>query len=577
MVKLFKLTLVLILIVFTYSETNAQKLIRENVIDGNHRKGKIYNLGQDRLMIIKEHIGITYAYTIYFLQNGSIIKEKYMDARILGKVSINSSDVRIFNFTLYDDVNWLVSIERMSFDFSGNQLSIEDFPMYDFDICYPYEGIKIGFIPDGYCFFDCEDRLFTMKKYAAESYLYTVPTNLEFKETYLNELLTQYKNYEDYYIITNNSKKIYSVLGEEYFFSVVDSIELDTIAFLSHFKDNRLVAVTEDDILIYNNDLLEISKVGLPEDFVPAFVNHDSLYLYKRDTTFDNENELTSPHTLMSFNLNTMEIMDTFQLEACIYHILDLKISGDTAFILGRTKSNHQLTLQTWDLSQSQELDHSYIDLKLLDYEITSQTISPFSNNRYRMLASGNISFKYEVVNDSLPPPPPITLVPVNSQDNNTPVIMHAGEEVEIKHRFYSERFSFTDAGDSIIFIPDCVHFFGLNSHLDINLQNSRLCIEIKFPASTLSTSVQYSGEKWSFYPNPAAENIHINLEKIQQRPIKILVLNLHGKLINAHLLNPGESNQSIQTSDLIPGMYFIQLIDPKSGQLIDTQKLIKQ
>lgn len=88
-----------------------------------------------------------------------------------------------------------------------------------------------------------------------------------------------------------------------------------------------------------------------------------------------------------------------------------------------------------------------------------------------------------------------------------------------------------------------------------------------------ISTGIATSAlQKFEVYPNPARDYIKISIEKNSQLHFKIL--DLSGSLIET--VDPGEfDNVIIPLTDLIPGMYILQIIDANS-RLFDYRKIIK-
>jgi len=93
-----------------------------------------------------------------------------------------------------------------------------------------------------------------------------------------------------------------------------------------------------------------------------------------------------------------------------------------------------------------------------------------------------------------------------------------------------------------------------------INIEDT----EVATPQAIISNDI-------SVYPNPACQNITVNIKG--NSGIKLQIVDFSGKNV-AQTINTGEVN-TIDISHLMEGMYFLQIFE--NGNVIYTQKIIKQ
>lgn len=74
-----------------------------------------------------------------------------------------------------------------------------------------------------------------------------------------------------------------------------------------------------------------------------------------------------------------------------------------------------------------------------------------------------------------------------------------------------------------------------------------------------------------SVYPNPAAETLHINADKVLNYPCQVSFYNVAGKLVHSTVLN--ETFTELNIASLSAGCYFVQVND---GTLSSVTKLVK-
>lgn len=74
-------------------------------------------------------------------------------------------------------------------------------------------------------------------------------------------------------------------------------------------------------------------------------------------------------------------------------------------------------------------------------------------------------------------------------------------------------------------------------------------------------------------YPNPAHDQVTLNIEKGNSNPTTITILNLQGQLLIKHLMPPSQQNEKLTLPlKLQPGIYLLQL---KQGEQMFTSKLV--
>jgi hypothetical protein len=77
----------------------------------------------------------------------------------------------------------------------------------------------------------------------------------------------------------------------------------------------------------------------------------------------------------------------------------------------------------------------------------------------------------------------------------------------------------------------------------------------------------------WSIYPNPANDFLHITLNKNDIISYSISIIDITGKQV----ISQSISNTPIDISLLRSGMYFVKLLNSKTGKLIGTEKFVKE
>jgi hypothetical protein len=77
----------------------------------------------------------------------------------------------------------------------------------------------------------------------------------------------------------------------------------------------------------------------------------------------------------------------------------------------------------------------------------------------------------------------------------------------------------------------------------------------------------------WNVYPNPANEFIEVQLDANDPTKYSVSIMDVAGREVLKHSL----VNDKIDISVLKSGMYFIQLINTKTGNSVDTKKFVKE
>lgn len=91
-------------------------------------------------------------------------------------------------------------------------------------------------------------------------------------------------------------------------------------------------------------------------------------------------------------------------------------------------------------------------------------------------------------------------------------------------------------------------------------------------PSQTGLDAMEISGNLL-IYPSPVKDYLEISLQQEQDLPVKIVLLDLYGRMISSHELQSG--SVSINCSGLPAGVYLVKFI--MQGQEVMTQKIIKE
>ena len=77
---------------------------------------------------------------------------------------------------------------------------------------------------------------------------------------------------------------------------------------------------------------------------------------------------------------------------------------------------------------------------------------------------------------------------------------------------------------------------------------------------------------QWNIYPNPANDFIQVRLSSNDPSKYAVMIIDVTGREVAANIL----VNQKIDISELKSGMYFIKLINTKTGNVVGTEKFVK-
>jgi uncharacterized protein involved in outer membrane biogenesis len=84
----------------------------------------------------------------------------------------------------------------------------------------------------------------------------------------------------------------------------------------------------------------------------------------------------------------------------------------------------------------------------------------------------------------------------------------------------------------------------------------------------------QLNGDiEWSIYPNPANDFLQIILKQNDPTNYSVAIIDVTGQEVLSHSL----LNDRIDISALKGGMYFIKLINTKTGNVVGTEKFVKE
>lgn len=78
----------------------------------------------------------------------------------------------------------------------------------------------------------------------------------------------------------------------------------------------------------------------------------------------------------------------------------------------------------------------------------------------------------------------------------------------------------------------------------------------------------------WTIAPNPNNGQFKLNLGAIESEPLNILITDITGRIVHRQQVENISLNISIETENLIPGMYFISV---DSEQVKSTKRMIIQ
>ncbi len=128
----------------------------------------------------------------------------------------------------------------------------------------------------------------------------------------------------------------------------------------------------------------------------------------------------------------------------------------------------------------------------------------------------------------------------------------------------------------------------GMNGHISsLAVYNNELYMGGEFSSAagtsasnlakySTSTGIQKLSDpsfSFGFYPNPAQDQVTLQWNNVESAPFTIQIIDVSGRVIaqqNAGTLHPGNYQQTLQTSDIQAGSYFIHVI---SGEKVHTSK----
>ncbi|REJ80997.1 MAG: T9SS C-terminal target domain-containing protein [Bacteroidetes bacterium] len=81
-------------------------------------------------------------------------------------------------------------------------------------------------------------------------------------------------------------------------------------------------------------------------------------------------------------------------------------------------------------------------------------------------------------------------------------------------------------------------------------------------------------------YPNPVSKELQVEISTSKQREIYISIIDMLGRPALPHIEERFSSTESkivrINTEALVPGMYFVQMLDKTSGKNLETLRIVK-
>ena len=96
-----------------------------------------------------------------------------------------------------------------------------------------------------------------------------------------------------------------------------------------------------------------------------------------------------------------------------------------------------------------------------------------------------------------------------------------------------------------------------------------------KYSASTGIQTLSDPSFSFGFYPNPAQDQVTLQWNNVESATLTIQIIDMSGRVItqqNTGTLHTGYYQQTLQTSDIQAGSYFIHVI---SGEDVHTSKFI--
>ncbi len=133
---------------------------------------------------------------------------------------------------------------------------------------------------------------------------------------------------------------------------------------------------------------------------------------------------------------------------------------------------------------------------------------------------------------------------------------------------------------DSLDTIGACYHTIYLwptpDTFVDAHYQNIYGCDStIRYICKTNVGIGEIKNKKldWSVFPNPANDFLSVKINNNEAIQYSISIIDLTGKELLSQRLN----NEAIYISSLTSGMYFVKLLDSKTGKLLGTEKFVKK
>lgn len=145
-------------------------------------------------------------------------------------------------------------------------------------------------------------------------------------------------------------------------------------------------------------------------------------------------------------------------------------------------------------------------------------------------------------------------------QNISIPVQINAGETV---NRFVAHYKPYQNFGTSSYLFT----FFDVDNSAD------SVTLKINFTTGTLGFNKYENAKRISVYPNPASENVFVNLEGIYAKNKEVRITNMLGSVVKT--VNPGKQENivNLNTSDIPSGVYFALVI--ADGKVEANKKII--
>lgn len=124
----------------------------------------------------------------------------------------------------------------------------------------------------------------------------------------------------------------------------------------------------------------------------------------------------------------------------------------------------------------------------------------------------------------------------------------------------------------------DFVMSFSVGQPVYTNISQDNILISqgLQHPKIRLFTKIhERETDEVSFtvYPNPASENLNIDLNENNMQELKLVILSLDGKILIKEIIQ--ESKHAVAVKDLKPGTYI--LLISNGNQVLSSYQIIKQ